>query len=358
MFLKKIWLTIAIFLWLVMPILAQSTMEDPEPEATEIVEIEIAERGVLEVESAFVRQLPSRESEAVASVFERDILEIIGRNIDGLWFEVRRPNRGFTLGWISAELIDIDFPPESLPMTDFETGVTGSTPVPEEHIAVYITAEANLRIEPSLSGEIVAVVPPGAILPAIGRDATAGWLYVNYRGTEGWLNNTVFRRPSNGNIMDLPDVTFVEEDVAQLAAFIIPPEIQLGQLQAFRDFVTASKNVASMLVPFWENVLSGEVMPCQPPDFVQEYLITAGDVQQLPELNRYVPRFNEGVTLLNESIDPLYDCGVLRSEVVNEAKNDAINANIIMGATQGQLDLLEDLIRDTNNLDPRATATP
>lgn len=47
-------------------------------------------------------------------------------------------------------------------MTDFETGVSGESPVPEEHLAVYITAEANLRVEPVLSADIVAVVPLGA----------------------------------------------------------------------------------------------------------------------------------------------------------------------------------------------------
>ncbi len=337
------------------PILGQSTMETPQPEATEAVETIVAERGTIEVESAFVRLLPDSDSEAVSSVFERDTLEIIGRNIDGLWFEVRRINRQFSLGWVRADLLDIDFQPETLPMTDFTTGVVGERAIAEEHLAVYITAEANLRIEPVGTADIVAVVPLGAILPATGRDAAGSWLYVNYRGTEGWLNSSVFRRPAN--ILDLPDVTFVDEDVAQLSALIIPPEIQLGQLETFRNFVLASQDTASRLVPFWENVLTGEVMPCEPPEFVQTYLITASDVQQLPELNRYVPRFNEGVLLLNESIDPLYVCGVLNSQTVSEARNDATNANIIMGATLEQLDLLEDLIRTDNNLEAEPSET-
>ena len=268
---------------------------------------------------------------------------------------MRRINRQFTLGWVRADLIDIDFQPETLPMTDFTTGVVGERAIAEEHLAVYITAEANLRIEPFGTADIVAVVPLGAVLPATGRDAAGSWLYVNYRGTEGWLNSSVFRRPAN--ILDLPDVTFVDEDVAQLSALIIPPEIQLGQLETFRNFVLASQDTASRLVPFWENVLTGEVMPCEPPEFVQTYLITASDVQQLPELNRYVPRFNEGVLLLNESIDPLYTCGVLNSQTVSEARNDATNANIIMGATLEQLDLLEDLIRTDNNLEVEPSET-
>lgn len=352
---KTILLTALILLLMTLPIVGQSTMETSAPEATEAVEEIQAERGVIEVESAFIRVLPDRASEAVSSVFERDILEVIGRNMDGLWFEVRRPNRMFSLGWISAELIDIDFPPETLPMTDSTTGLVGETPIPEEHLAVYMTAEANLRVEPFLSADIVVLVPLGAILPASGREATGGWIYVNYRGNEGWVNRVVFR--TQGNVLDLPDITFVEENVAQLDALIIPPEIQLGQLEAFRNFVQASQAVSASLVPLWENVLLGEVMPCEPPLFVQEYLITAADVQQLPELNRFVPRYNEGVILLNEAIAPLYDCGVLQNAVVSEARNDATNANIIMGATVVQLNGLESLIRNDNNLDPAPTAT-
>jgi len=356
---KQLLLTLILLLLLAVPILGQSGMDDPAPEATESVavteEVE-PERGEIEVESAFIRALPDRESEAVASVFERDILEVIGRNMDGLWFEVRRPYRQFSLGWISAELIDIDFLPETLPMTDFTTGLVGATPIPEQHVPVYLVAEANLRSEASFSGEILAVVPLGAILPATGRDALGTWIFVNYRGTEGWLNSSVFRRPDA--IDDLPDINSTDDSVGQIAAIVIPPEIQLGQLQAFRNYVTASRDVAAQLAPFWENVLLGEVMPCEPPAFVQEYLITNADVQELPELNRYVPRYNEGVTLLNEAIEPLYECGILRVEVVNEARNDAINANIIMNATLGQLDILEDIIRDANNLDTRTVATP
>lgn len=343
-------------LCLTLPILAQTNTTSPEPEATETVELAPIERATVAVESAFVRELPDRESEFVASVFETDVLEIIGRNIDGLWFEVRRPSRMFTLGWVSAELLDYDFSPTILPMTDTETGLVGTMPIPEEHTPVAITAEANLRVEPFLTADVIALVPLGATLPATGRDGTGGWLFVNYRGNEGWLNSSVFRRPPN--ILDLPDLTFVEDNVAQLDAFIIPPEIQLGQLQAFRDFVVASRDVAADLVPFWEEVIAGEVMPCTPPDFVQEYLITRRDIQELPELNRYVPRYNEGVVLLNESIDALYGCGVLQLDVVREARNDATNANIIMNATLGQLDSLETLIRETNNLETEATETP
>ena len=359
----SIWLfALILCLLLILPVVGQTTMDPSEPEATETPEppkpldLVIVERGTVEVESAFVRVLPGREFEAAASVFERDVLEIVGRNLDGLWFEVRRPNRQFNLGWISAELVDIDFPPEVLPMTDSETGLVGATPIDEDNIPVYMTAEANLRVEPIRTADIVAVVPLDAVLPATGRDTETAWLYVNYRGNAGWVNISTVRRPPN--VQELPDLTFIEEDVGQLNALVIPPEIQLEQLRSFRNFVVSSQVVAAQLVILWENVLAGEVMPCEPPGFVVEYLITAADVRELPELNRHVPRYNEGVILLNEAIEPLYICGVLQVDVVSEARNDAINADIIMRATIQALDSLEALILEINKLSPQPTATP
>lgn len=347
-------LVLILMLMMVLPVMGQDYTATTEPEATEEAHTPFVGEATVNVESAFVRVLPDQDSEAVASVFEHDILEVVGRNLDGLWFEVRRPNRIFNLGWISAGLLKFDFPPEALPMTDSETGLLGASPIPENNIPVVITAEANLRAGDVLSADIVAVIPLGAVIPAIGRDFDGTWIYVNFRGTEGWLNSSVYRRPPN--LMDLPDVTAGSGDAPQLPAIIIPPDIQLDQLERFRAFVQSSVEVSGALVPFWEMVAEGEVMPCEPPDFVQNYLITRDDVRELPELNRYVPRFNEGVQLLNEAIAPLYVCGVLMPDVVIEARNDAINSTIIFNATLDVLDQLEELIREQNNLDP-ATQT-
>jgi hypothetical protein len=352
------WL-ILLCLLLSLPIFAQTG--DLQPPATPEVTPEATEQPVLgtaqvQVESAFVRALPSREAQAVASLFEDDKLDVIGRNLDGFWLLVRRPNRRLNLGWIATELLDYDVVLEALPMLDAVTGLSGDTLVDPAQTPVYLTAEANLRAEPLFSADTLAVIPLGAVLPTSGRDTEGQWFFVNFRGTQGWLNSVTIRRPANWR--ELPDLTFVPEpDVQQLAAPIIPPDIQLSQLVAFRNYVQASRDVANQLAPFWENVASGEVMPCEPPAFVQQYLVNNQDVRELPELNRFVPRYNQGVALLNQAIDPLYICGVLMPDVVIEARNDAINAAIIAGDTVERLNELEDLIRETNNLDLRVTPT-
>lgn len=346
-------------LLLALPVIAQTGGEMSVPIAPELTP-EVTPAPVigdaeLQVESAFIRALPSLEAEEVASIFENERVEVVGRNADGLWFLVRRPYRNFNLGWITAELLDYDFAPETLPMLDTTTDLLGTSPIDPEAMPIVLVAEANLRAEPDLGGEVLALVPLGAILPVLGRDSEALWLYVNYRGIEGWINSTTYQRPPN--VLSLPDLTF-DPNTPQLSALIIPMEIQLAQLEELRAYAQASNDVADLLAPFWENVVNGEVMPCNAPDFVQNYLVTHQDVRELPELNRFVPRFNQGIALLNRSIEPLYICGVLMPDVALEARNDAINAAIITADTLDRLDLLEDEIRQINAIEGTSDTQP
>jgi hypothetical protein len=66
---------------------------------------------VVQVDSAFVHAAPAEDAERIASVFEDNKLEAVGRNLDGTWFEVRRPGRLTNLGWIFNKMVDWDFAP-------------------------------------------------------------------------------------------------------------------------------------------------------------------------------------------------------------------------------------------------------
>ncbi|MCA9912834.1 MAG: SH3 domain-containing protein [Anaerolineae bacterium] len=325
-------------LLLTLPTIAQDVTPqvtaEPEEAQPFVGDAEVA------VESLFVRELPAQESEAVGSLFEDDRLQVIGRNLDGLWFQVRRQGRAFNLGWVLAEYLNYDFSPELLPLTNSEIGLEGETAVIDTGYAVYYRAEGALRNVPFVSGELLLNVPLGAVLPVLARDDSSSWFQVNYRGTIGWVSRAAVR--PTPNIRAVP--VYRVPGVPVIDAPIIAPEIQLAQLERFREYAVASYDVANGLAEFWFQVAQGEVMPCEPPPFVQEYLVGRNDVRELPELDRYVPRFNEGILLLNDSIEPLTQCGVLDRDRVTDARNAAINARIIFSATQGQLDSLEELI--------------
>lgn len=314
-----------------LPILAQEATATPEPEVTQT--------GI-RVESAFVRAAPEPEAEPIASLFENDVIEVIGRNIDGQWFEVRRPNRSYNLGWLSIEVINVDFRPELLPITDRTTGLIGENEVEDTGFSVFVIAESNLRDQPFPTAEMITLVDLNSTLPVLGRDRDSSYFYVNYRGTLGWLSRLIVRVPSN--VRDIPIIDL--EGVETIQAEIIPIGLQLAQLQAFRASVQQSYDTAISLRDLWDSVDDGLVMPCNVPPFVQEYLYSAADVRELPELDRYAPRFNVATLLINESIDALSVCGAMNERTVAGARADAINAAAIFNNTLGNLDFLEELI--------------
>src|SRR5690606_28461420 len=127
------------------------------------------------------------------------------------------------------------------------------------------------------------------------QDASA--LQVNYRGYVGWISNLTYRQPPN---VDALAVAPGLPPLPQVNVIIVPPEVQMAHVERLRAFVEASYSVADQLASLWYAVFTGQILPCEAPPFVTEYLYGAGDVQQLPELDRYVPRVNEAVRYLNE----------------------------------------------------------
>jgi hypothetical protein len=297
-------------------------------------------RVTVEVDSAFVRAAPSQEADRVASVFEDSPLEVVGRSLDGTWFEVRRPGRLTNLGWLFNEVVEWDFQPEALPLTDLATGIIGPTPLAADPgFAVHVREGAAMRPQPYGLGERIVNLPPGVTVPLLERDPTGEWLRVNYLGYEGWIAG--FNTRPLAYLMDVPVAVGLPQ-LQTVAVEIIPPEVQLAQVQRMRNFVAPLRDLADYMANFWFAVGTGEIMPCSAPGFVLEYLYTPADVRQLPELQRFAPRMNQGVGYLNDSITPLTNCGIIDPESVQEARNQAINARTIFDATLGALENLEE----------------
>ncbi len=302
--------------------------------------------GIVDVESAFIRAAPSLDSPPSASAFRDDVLLAIGRNLDGKFFEVARPYRPEeSLGWVSIEVIDYEFLPERLPLTDIETGVQGDNPLasPVDY-GVFVVEGVALRSLPSIqSGDRLLNIPPSVVVPVLGRYRDGEWLLVNYLGTEGWIIGFATRQRDDILTVTEIDVPLPGGEVS-LQTEIISPEVQMAQLERARDYATSRTNLARDIEAFWWLVQQGEVMPCDPPPPVEAYFYSTRDVIELPELDRYIPRMNEGIVLLNESVDVLDQCGVIDPRTVIRARNDAINAKVILDNTLVQLDNLEDII--------------
>jgi len=302
-------------------------------------------KAVVIVNSVFLHVEPSLQSSRGASAFEDQQLEVVGRNLDGTWFEVRRPGRLTNIGWIPAEYLDWEFSPEKLPLTNLTVGLEGPDPLEvDPGFAVYLLSGAILRNTPLRTGARVGpgVVPLFSVIPVLARNLDGSWLKVNYRGYVGWIS--AFTGRELPDVMDVP-LAADAPTPETVNIVIIPPEIQLAQIQRLRDFIAPKRILADNLAGFWLMVERGEIMPCNPPESITAYQYTASDVRELPELQRYAPQLQEAVDYLNEALEPLQNCGVIGIREVQTAQAAAINARLLFDVIAQQMDSLEQTIK-------------
>jgi uncharacterized protein YraI len=290
------------------------------------------------VDSAFIRAEPLPDSPPVGSAFQGEFLQAIGRNADGTWFEIQRAGGNHT-GWISGDVISKNFDAWLLPLTS-TAGTTGPEPVTDTGLAVFVLDNTRLRSQPFVGSENLAIVPHSVTLPVVGRNQDATWLRVNYNGFVGWISASLTR--SSADLMsaplgfDLPPLTTGVE--------IIPPEVQLAQLQRLRDFITPQMDLSGYLRNYWDYMYRGEILPCSPPSFSTEFQAVPRDIQELPELNRYLGRVNAAIDSINDALRPLQTCGIYNADDILSARNSAINANLILVNVGKNLDDLEEFI--------------
>jgi hypothetical protein len=295
------------------------------------------------VESAFARAVPAFDAEASASVFEGEPLEAISRNLDGTWFEVRRPGRLNALGWVYEGTVDWTLFPELLPLGDVTTGSTGPSPLLQAPLfAFHVVEGARLRTQPTRSApqvQPVVAVPPAATVPVLARNQDGSWLFINYLGYQGWV--VAFAGREIANVLDIPQAQNLPP-LEGVPTIIIPVELQQAQIDRLRVFIYERRDYAVRLEQFWWRVFRGEVMPCDAPPEFTVYPYTSADVQQLPELERYIPRLGEAIAAMQSARQPLLTCGIVSPSVVADARDFAINARIIFDATLGRLQDLQD----------------
>ncbi len=293
-------------------------------------------------ESLNVHRFPSEDAERVASLFKGDIVQVVSRNLDGSWFEVRRPGRLNNLGWVVNTLIDWDFVPETLALGDTRTGIIGPVPLSSSTptIGLYLLQAPVLRELPLRSGRRIMALPPLIVIPVIARNRDATWLQVNYFGYQGWINRASIRERSDIDLNTLPVPPGIPEPDT-VPVIVIPLEIQQAQIDRLRSYTNDRRTLAAGLEAFWWGVYRGEIMPCNAPPEVTEYPYTNEDVRELPELARYVPRLTDALAYLTAARNPLLRCGIIGPSTAVSARNSAINARVIYDATLQTLDNLE-----------------
>lgn len=296
----------------------------------------------VKVESVNVRLLPADDAKVVASLFRDNRVEVVSRNLDGTWFEVRRPGRLTNLGWVFNKMLDWDFNPEELPLGDLNTGIIGPSSLSKAPpFAAYLKEGLALREAPTRTSLRITNIPPLVTIPVTERNQDGSWIHVNYFGYDGWVISYAARIP---NLMAIPEAKGLPP-LTTIAVVIIPLEIQQAQIDRLRTFIIKQRDQAALLESFWWDVFRGAVKPCEPPAAVLAYNYSDQDIRELPELDRLVPRVLDGITYLNNSIHALDICGVLSPDVVADARDNAINAKVVLIAELEHLKEIEDIVQ-------------
>lgn len=301
----------------------------------------------VDVESLRVRALPVSNAEHIASLFEGDVVQIVSRNLDGSWFEVRRIGRMSNLGWVDNTLLEWDLPPETLPLGDLTVGIVGPVPLTSAPVyGVYLEEAPILREVPLRDGRRIMALPPLVVVPVLARNQDASWLQVNYLGYQGWINRVSIRERADvdWNTLPVPPGLPPPDTVAVV---VIPIELQQAQIDRLRTFIGDRRGLAAGLEAFWWGVYRGEIMPCNAPPEVISYPYTEQDIRELPELGRYVPQLIGALDFLTTAREPLLQCGIVAPTITVAARNSAINARVVFDAILERLITLEEQIYDS-----------
>jgi uncharacterized protein YraI len=131
-----------------------------------------------------MRSEPNIYAGIIVQVPAGEILSVLGRSTDGLWYHVRRPNG--ESGWMLAELLGQNVGPIA--------AVYDATPMPPQRYGelgtrgrVLAPAGVNLRQGPDVTFPAVRTLNDGAIVSLLARSPYSPWVKVNADGAIGWL---------------------------------------------------------------------------------------------------------------------------------------------------------------------------
>lgn len=129
-----------------------------------------------------VRSGPGTSNIILTRTTRNTVLQLIGRNSDGSWVQVRLTNG--RQGWVSSAYIRANVAISTLSVTT----TTQATPASNAAATSNVRA-LNVRQGPGLSFRIQTVVTRGTRFSIIGRNVAGTWINVQMaNGTRGWVN--------------------------------------------------------------------------------------------------------------------------------------------------------------------------
>lgn len=142
-----------------------------------------------------VRAIPNPVSgEIIARVGRGEVYQIIGRNANSSWWQIRLPDG--RQGWVNAGYISASNT-AGVPQTDstVPTGQGGPAPtaVPTTTNGTVTAFFLNVRAIPNpVAGNVIAVIGRGQSYTVIGRNANSTWYQIRIGNTAGWVSGAFF----------------------------------------------------------------------------------------------------------------------------------------------------------------------
>lgn len=130
-----------------------------------------------------VRSGPSLAYSPVTTVYQGNVVSLIGRNANSTWAKIRLSNG--TEGWVNAAstYITPNVAISSLPVVTPADAPTSSA------TALVATGALNVRSGPGVTYSVVTVASQGQTVQLLGRNANSSWVKIKLsNGSEGWVN--------------------------------------------------------------------------------------------------------------------------------------------------------------------------
>ncbi len=145
-----------------------------------------AANGVVATGALNVRSGPSPDTSIVETVYQGNVVAVLGRSGFNTWVQVRTFNG--RVGWVNSNYLVMDVALNNLPVVG---GAVTPQPPPGQVPAVGVvnTGAVNVRSGPGYGYPIITIAYQGYTFTLLGRTADNAWAKVQMvDGTQGWVN--------------------------------------------------------------------------------------------------------------------------------------------------------------------------
>ncbi|MCK6578841.1 MAG: PA14 domain-containing protein [Anaerolineae bacterium] len=146
-----------------------------------------------------VRSAPDAASSVLIRVSRYEQYAITGRNAAATWYQIQV---GGALGWVSARWINVAPFGVNVPVVGGDA--PAQPPAATGNVVTATPYNVVIRQGPSTANARIGLLPAGAVVPVIGRNASNTWWQINYNGFVGWVSGTYAVISQSANLATIP----------------------------------------------------------------------------------------------------------------------------------------------------------